>query len=71
MAAGAPPTLRTPMILLAAASLVVLGAQLWPWQEAVNLPGDGTVALDPAISLLAYMGAASRNQLRKRCRRAP
>jgi hypothetical protein len=56
MATSAPPTLRIPMILLAAASLVVLGAQLWPWQEAVNLPGDGTVALDPAISLLAYMG---------------
>lgn len=56
MATSAPPTLRIPMILLAAASLVVLGAQLWPWQEIVNLPGDGTVAYDPAISLLAYMG---------------
>ena len=56
MAAGASPTLRTPMILLAAASLAVLGVQLWPWQEVVNLPGDGTVAFDPAISLVAYMG---------------
>jgi hypothetical protein len=56
MAAGAPPTLRIPMILLAAASLAVLGVQLWPWQEVTSLPGDGTVAFDPAICLLAYIG---------------
>ena len=56
MATGPPPTLRIPMILLAAASLAILGAHLWPWQEIVNLPGNGTVAFDPAIALAAYMG---------------
>jgi hypothetical protein len=44
------------MILLAAASLTILGAHLWPWQEITNLPGNGTVAFDPAIALAAYMG---------------
>lgn len=56
MATGAPPTFRIPMILLAAASLAVLGVHLWPWQEIANLPGNGTVAFDPAIALAAYMG---------------
>jgi hypothetical protein len=44
------------MVLLAAASLTILGAHLWPWQEITNLPGNGTVAFDPAIALAAYMG---------------
>ena len=56
MAASAPQTFRIPLLLLAAANLAVLGALLWPWQEALNLPGNGTTALDPAISLLAYIG---------------
>jgi hypothetical protein len=56
MATGAPSTLRTPMIVLAAASLVFLGTQLWPWQQVLDLPGNGTVAFDPAISLVAYIG---------------
>jgi hypothetical protein len=56
MASSAPPTLRFLMILLAAASLGILGAHLWPWQEIANLPGNGTVAYDPAITLLLYIG---------------
>ena len=55
MGTGAPPTLRTPLILLAAADLAVLGMRLWPWPEAMNLPGNGTTGLDPAISLLGYI----------------
>ena len=50
------PTLRNPIVLLALADLVVLGARLWPWQNAMNLPGNGTTAVDPAISLAAYVG---------------
>ena len=48
-------TLRTPIILLALVNLAILGARLWPWQEAMNLPGNGTTAIDPAISLAAYV----------------
>jgi hypothetical protein len=46
------------MMLLAAASLGVLGVHLWPWQEITNLPGNGTVAFDPALCLLAYVASA-------------
>jgi hypothetical protein len=56
MATGAPRTYRIPLVLLAAANLAILGAILWPWQEALNLPVNGTTAIDPAISLIAYMG---------------
>lgn len=56
MATGAPQTLRIPMIVLAAVSLALLGTHLWPWEEVLNLPGNGTVAFDPVISLIAYMG---------------
>jgi hypothetical protein len=56
MAGSAPPTLRFLMILLAAASLGILGVHLWPWREVFNLPGDGTVAFDPAITLVLYIG---------------
>jgi hypothetical protein len=55
--AGAPSrTYRIPLVLLAAANLAILGAILWPWQEALNLPVKGTTAIDPAITLIAYMG---------------
>ncbi len=55
MATGAPLTLRVPLIFLAGANLAILAAHLWPWQEVMNLPGSGSVAFDPAISLLAMM----------------
>src|SRR5271165_3944562 len=55
MASGAP-TLRIPFILLSTANLAVLGLRLWPWQEVVSLPGNGTTAFDPAIALLGYIG---------------
>ena len=50
------PTLRTPMILLAMVNLVILGTHLWPWQQVLNLPLDGATGIDPAITLLAYIG---------------
>ena len=50
------PTLRTPMILLAVVNLVILGMHLWPWQQVLNLPLDGATGIDPAITLLAYIG---------------
>jgi len=48
--------LRTPIILLAVFNLVVLAVRLWPWQEAMNLPGNGTIGIDPAIALAGYIG---------------
>jgi hypothetical protein len=43
------------MMLLAAASLAILGARLWPWADIPSLPGGGSVALDPALCLLAQV----------------
>lgn len=56
MAVAAPQTFRFPLVLLAAINLAVLGILLWPWQDALNLPVGGTTAIDPAVSLFAYMG---------------
>jgi uncharacterized membrane protein len=56
MATGAPQTFRLPLILLAAVNLAALGLLLWPWQEALILPVGGSSAIDPAVTLLAYMG---------------
>jgi hypothetical protein len=50
------PILRIPIILLALIDLGLLGARLWPWQEVMNLPGGGTTGVDPAISLVGYVG---------------
>jgi len=41
--------------LLAAANLILLGMRLWPWQEVLNLPANGTPAIDPAVCLVGYM----------------
>jgi hypothetical protein len=45
--------LRTPIILLALGNLIVLVARLWPVQ---NFLGLGTTSMDPAITLVAYIG---------------
>ena len=45
--------LRTPIILLALGNLVVLIARLWPLQNFLSL---GTISMDPAITLVAYIG---------------
>jgi hypothetical protein len=55
MALGPSRTYRIPLVLLAAANLATLGAILWPWQQAFNLRVNGTTAIDPAITLAAYM----------------
>lgn len=56
MASGAAPILRVPLILLAVGNLAILGVKLWPWPDAMSLPGNGVVALDPTVSLLGYIG---------------
>jgi len=45
--------LRTPIILLALANLIMLGARLWPLPNFLSL---GTTSMDPAITLIAYIG---------------
>lgn len=50
------PTFRTPIVLLALANFVILAVRLWPWQNVVDLPGNGTTGIDPAITLVAYAG---------------
>jgi len=57
MATGKPQTFRIPLVLLAAANLAALGILLWPGKQAMSLPVGGTAAIDPAVSLLGYMGA--------------
>ncbi len=54
MGAGAQPTLRIPLILLALVNLAILGLRLWPWQEVLNLPGSGATGIDPAVCLVGY-----------------
>ena len=54
MGAGAQPTLRIPLILLAVVNLAILGSRLWPWQDVLNLPGNGTTGIDPVVCLVAY-----------------
>jgi hypothetical protein len=71
MGSGVQPILRTPLILLAMANLALLGTRLWPWQDVMNLPGNGTVGLDPAVCLAAYIGiiyliASTRQELTRR-----
>ena len=56
MAAGAPQTVGIPLLLLTAVNLAILGVILWPWQQALSLPVGGTSAIDPAVTLLAYLG---------------
>jgi hypothetical protein len=56
MGNSAQPILRTPLILLAIANLTILGMKLWPWQDVANLPGNGTVGIDPAVCLVTYIG---------------
>ncbi len=55
MGSSAQPTLRVPLLLLAVANLAVLGLRIWPWQDVINLPVNGSVAIDPAVSLVGYM----------------
>jgi hypothetical protein len=56
METSGQPTLRTPIVLLALLNLAMLGARLWPWQNVMNLPGNGTTGFDPAVTLAAYAG---------------
>ena len=56
MEASRQSILRTPIILLAIANLAILGARLWPWQNVMGLPGNGTTGIDPAIALAGYIG---------------
>jgi len=56
MEASRQSILRTPILLLALANLAILGARLWPWQNVMGLPGNGTTGIDPAIALAGYIG---------------
>ncbi len=56
MGADAQPILRVPLILLAVANLAILGLRLWPWPDVLNLPGNGATGIDPAVTLLGYIG---------------
>ena len=47
------PILRTPILLLALIDLIMLAARLWPLP---NFLGLGTTSMDPAITLVAYIG---------------
>jgi hypothetical protein len=51
-------TFRLPLIAFALVNLLFLGKRLWPWSLAKYLPGNGTTALDPFVTLLVYIGLA-------------
>jgi hypothetical protein len=52
------PIFRAPLILLILANLGILGLRLWPWDQVMALPGNGSTGIDPAVSLLGYIGVA-------------
>jgi len=53
---SAQPIFKIPIILLAIADLAMLGVRLWPWQNVMSLPGNGTTGVDPVIALAGYVG---------------
>jgi hypothetical protein len=54
METSGQPTLRTLVVVLALVNLALLGVRLWPWQNVMNLPGNGTTGIDPAVTLVSY-----------------
>lgn len=48
--------LRPLLILLALGDLALLGLRLGRWEQIQRLPGGGTTAFDPAVTLVAYVG---------------
>ncbi len=52
------PTFRALLVLFAILDLVLLGIRLWPWQNILSLPEGGATAIDPAATLVAYIGLA-------------
>lgn len=47
--------IRFPLVLLATGDLALLALRLRPWNEIVNLPGQGTTGYDPVICLISYI----------------
>lgn len=63
---------QTPLILMVLADLAILGYRLWPWDQVTALPGNGATGIDPAVTLLAYLGiswwiGSARNDSARRC----
>lgn len=63
---------QTPLILMVLADLAILGYRLWPWDQVTTLPGNGATGIDPAVTLLAYLGiswwiGSARNDSARRC----
>lgn len=56
MSAGARTSIRFPLMLLAAADLVLLGMRIRPFSEVLSLPGRGSTGIDPAVCLAGYLG---------------
>ena len=36
----------------------ILGYRLWPWDQVMALPGNGSTGIDPAVGLVGYIGVA-------------
>jgi hypothetical protein len=54
------------------ANLTILGFRLWPWDQVLALPGNGSTGIDPAVSLLGYIGVSwwigsARNDSARKC----
>ncbi|KAA6463146.1 hypothetical protein DYQ86_07415 [Acidobacteria bacterium AB60] len=54
------------------ADLALLGYRLLPWDQVLALPGNGATGLDPAVTLLGYIGVSwwvgsARNESARRC----
>jgi hypothetical protein len=66
------PIFRTPLILLTLANMAILGIRLWPWDQVMSLPGNGSTGIDPAVGLVGYLGVSmwigsARNSDARKC----
>jgi hypothetical protein len=53
---GTHTYLRIPLVLMAVGNFVLVGRLLWPWQQAVFVPGNENPAFDLALILPVYAG---------------
>ena len=66
------PIFHAPLILMVLADLAILGYRLWPWDQVMALPGNGSTGIDPAVSLAGYLGVSlwigsARNYSARKC----
>src|SRR5258708_14492072 len=52
--------------------MAIVGMRLWPWDQVMSLPGNGSTGIDPAVGLVGYLGVSmwigsARNADARKC----